>query len=312
MFAMLSKIPELLTTAGTVEEAEALFSAGVDAVAVGDKCYALRPRGHFDLPMIRETVKLAHARQRKVYVLMNGLLHHDALDQLDEYVRELEQAGVDAIEFGDPAVLLAVRQAAPGMKLHWNTETTSTNYLTVQYWAKKGCKRAVLARELSLKEVLEIKRLCDVEIQIQVHGATCIFHSKRELVGNYLRYQHGEHPVYDLLDRTLFLKEQTRSGQRYPVFEDSHGTHVMSNEDICMIRHLDQIIKGGVDALYIDGFMKPAAYQVQIVRLYREAIDQLAAHPEMAPKEEWFRAIQAIQPKNRPLGTGFYFKEQIY
>ena len=137
--------PELLASAGSVEEVGLVCQAGADAVVIGSQAYALRAHGDFDLPMIQSAVDIAHGQGKKVYVLVNALLHHDAARQVPAYIGELHRIGVDAIVFGDPAVLMAARQVAPAMKLHWNTEMTSTNYRTVQYWAKKGAKRAVLA-----------------------------------------------------------------------------------------------------------------------------------------------------------------------
>lgn len=309
--AMKRSRPELLTTAGTIEEAKELFTAGADAIAVGDRTYALRTPGHFSLPMIQELIPFAHQAGKKLYVLVNGLLHHDALEKLDQYVEQLAELQVDALIFGDPAVLMAARQVAPQMKLHWSTETTSTNYRTVQYWANKGVARAVLARELTMAEIIAIKEHSGIEIQIQVHGATCIFHSKRELVGNYLRHQ-GKEDLFTSPERSRYLQEQTREAQIYPVWEDDHGTHVWSNEDICLIQHLQPFMESGIDAFYLEGFMKPISCQRELVRIYKSAIDASAAGEYAERMGEWMAAIQAIQPENRPLGTGFIFKEQIY
>ncbi len=302
--------PELLASAGSVEEVGLVCQAGADAVVIGSQAYALRAHGDFDLSMIQSAVDIAHPQGKKVYVLVNALLHHDAARHVPAYISELHRIGVDAIVFGDPAVLMAARQVAPAMKLHWNTETTSTNYRTVQYWAKKGAKRAVLARELSLAEIAEIKRHSDIEIQMQIHGLTCIFHSKREVVTNYASYQ-GNEPV-PLEARSLFLKEHTRSEQQYPIFEDVHGTHIMSSEDICMLEHLEECLQTGADSFFIEGHSKTPAYNSLIVAIYRQAIDELMKSPADRGTVPGIEAIRKIQPQNRPLGTGFYYKAQIY
>jgi putative protease len=305
--------PELLISAASVPDVERYFRAGADAVNIGNEQYALRMPGSFSLTEIQESVAIARRYQGKVYVSINALLHHEMLSGLEEYIQQLQAYGVDAIVFGDPAVLMAVRQVAPGMRLHWNTETTSTNYHTVNYWASKGASRAVLARELSLEDVIEIKRKTSIEIQAQIHGMTCIFHSKRELVSNFLRYKGMATPSETVgMDRGLFLKEEKRQEQKYPIFEDVHGTHIMSAEDICMLEHLHAFLQAGIDSLKIEGILKSVEYNETVVSIYRTAIDHLLDHPEDPIDPKWIEEIRKIQPANRPYGTCFYFKEQIY
>ncbi len=301
--------PELNVSSGSLAEAEKLFAAGADAVTVGDERYALRAPGYFDLAMIHSAVQLAHDQGKKVYVLVNALLHHDHLEGLEEYLRQLAEYEVDAIVVGDPAVFMTAKRVAPQLGLHWNTETTSTNYRTIQFWAKRGATRAFLARELSMKEVIEIKRYSPVPIQVQVHGVTCIFHSKRKLVSNYFHFQER---YREEREQPLFLKEHVRDEQQYPVFEDLHGTHVMSAEDLCMIEHLGQLITSGVDCFYIEGNRKSIPYNCQIASIYRQAIDTFLQDPQAPLDHSLLSELQKIQPKNYPLGTGFYFKEQVY
>ncbi|WP_134685043.1 peptidase U32 family protein [Brevibacillus migulae] len=303
--------PELLANARDVEEVDKLFEAGADAVLVGDETYALRMPGNFDLRMVQEAVKLAHGRGKPLYVSMNALFHHEKAGGLEGYIRMLDQAGVDAIVFGDPAVFMAAREAAPGMKLQWNTETTSTNYQTVNFWAKKGVSRAVLARELSLAEVIAVKQNSKIETQIQVHGMTCIFHSKRELVSNYLRFQ-GSARQEDGHESQLFLKETTRDAHQYPIYENRHGTHIMSAEDICMLEHLPGIVTARIDSLFVEGMFKSTKNHLRTVAIYRQALDLLQEQQDKVVHEAWIQELQQMQPEGRLLGTGFYFKEQIY
>jgi len=308
---MNKSMPELLANARSVEEVEKLLKAGADAVLVGNETYALRTPGNFDLLMIQDAVNIAHAHGKRLYVSMNALFHHEEADGLDAYIRQLNQADVDAIVFGDPAVFMAAREAAPGMKLHWNTETTSTNYHTVHFWAKKGVSRAVLASELSLAEVIAIKQNTSIETQIQVHGMTCIFHSKRKLVTNYLRNQGTSGPDH-VREAMQFLKETTRDAHQYPICENQQGTHIMSAEDICMLEHLPAIMPAGIDSLFIDGmFKRPSAHE-RTVAIYRQALDLLQEHPDTALQASWIQELEQMQPEGRLLGTGFYFKEQIY
>ncbi|USG65028.1 U32 family peptidase [Brevibacillus ruminantium] len=302
--------PELVVSAGSIEEAEKLFAAGADSVNVGTAQYSLRMPGDFSLPMIGEVSRIAHAQGKKIYVSINSLLHHEELGSLEGYMQQLAQYEVDAIVFGDPAVLMTARKAAPSLKLHWNTETTSTNFRTVNFWAKRGASSALLARELSMQEVIGIKEQSQIPIQVQVHGMTCIFHSKRSLVSNYLHLQ--ESGESDDREKEMFLKENSRGGQHYPIFEDRNGTHVMSHEDICMLEHLGTLVQSGINSLYVETLGKPLSYNCRVVSIYREAIDLLSENPEAAQDPAWMEELQAIQPAGRPLGTGFYFRGQVY
>ncbi|MEJ8548822.1 peptidase U32 family protein [Brevibacillus borstelensis] len=154
-----------------------------------------------------------------------------------------------------------------------------------------------------------MKQQSQIPVQVQVHGMTCIFHSKRPLVSNYL---HMLGSGDSKQERLMFLKENTRGGQHYPIFEDRNGTHVMSHEDICILEHLGALIESGIDSFYVEALGKPLAYNFQVVSVYRRAIDCLVKNPQAALDPVLLEAIKAIQPAERPLGTGFYFREQIY
>ncbi len=302
------KKPELLVTAKDVNEVKQLIDAGADAINVGHEKYGLRVAGNFSLEMIEQSVNIAHKKNVKIYVMMNALLHNEALIGIEDYVKAIVGFGIDGIVYGDPAVLVTVKEIAPSFPLQWNTETTSTNYETVNYWARKGSTRAILARELSFEEVVAIKNNVDIEVQVQVHGMTCIFHSKRTLVSDYL--DHIGKTTDDLSkEGGLFLKEHKRPDEKYPVYEDIHGTHIMSDHDISMIEYLDKFIDAGIDSLKIEGIMHDTDYVVNVTKLYREAIDKAYDNQDVS---EFVDKIMAIQPKNIPITTGFYFKEQYY
>jgi putative protease len=308
---MTNKKPELLTTAGSPAELELVFGAGADAVVIGQARYALRMAGDFQLPEIEEAARTAKRFGGKIYVAVNALLHHEVLQELPDYLRRLEEIGIHAVVFGDPAVYQIARTAAPALPLQWNAETTSTSSRSVNFWAKKGITRAVLSLELSLANVLGIKQQTKIEIQAQVHGLTCIFHSKRSLVSNYLHYHDIEETPH-ASESHLFLQEHKREGQHYPIFEDVHGTHILSDTDICMLEHLPALIAGGIDSLKIEGLYKSPAYNEAAVRIYRQALDRLSEDLHAPLDPAWRAELEQIQPADRPLSTGFYFKEQIY
>ncbi|MCM3762316.1 U32 family peptidase [Alkalihalobacillus oceani] len=310
----MNKKPELLVTPKDLDAVSRVFAAGADAVIIGEERYGLRLAGEFSRDDIRAAVTIAHEQGKQVYVAMNAIFHNDKVAELADYVAFLKEADVDAIVFGDPAVLMTVRQVAPEMRLHWNTETTATNWYTANYWGKKGAARAVLARELSMDEIVEIKENAEVEIEVQVHGMTCMFQSKRTLIGNYMQFQ-GKNLTVErrTKDRQLWLYDAEREA-RYPIFEDENGTHIMSPNDMCIIDELEEMIEAGVDSFKIDGILKETDYLEKVTALYREAIDLCTAVQEQYEdkKEIFLSEAEALQPQNRKLDTGFFFKETVY
>ncbi|RBP94044.1 putative protease [Cytobacillus firmus] len=306
--------PELLVTPARVEDIEQLVSAGADAFVVGEQRYGLRLAGEFTREDVQKTVEIAHKHGKKVYVAMNALFHNDKVPELEGYISFLKKINADAIIFGDPAVLMAARSAAPDMKLHWNTETTATNWYTCNYWGRKGAKRAVLAREINMDAIIEIKENAEVEIEVQVHGMTAMFQSKRSLLGNYYEYQGKALEVENRAqEKSMFLHDKEREN-KYPIFEDENGTHIMSPNDICIIDELQEMIEAGIDSFKIDGVLKSPEYIIEVTKLYRKAIDLCVEDPDQYDeiKDDLLGEIEEIQPANRKLDTGFFFKETVY
>ncbi|RXT14777.1 peptidase U32 family protein [Ammoniphilus sp. CFH 90114] len=309
------KKPELLITAGNLNEVKQYLDAGADAVTIGIEEYGLRLPGSLTSEEMKEAVAYAHARNRKVYAAVNALLHNDKLEGLAKYLEELRALGVDAIEYADPAVLMTARKVTPDMPLHWNAEIIATSINTISYWASKGIKRAVISRELNMEEILQIKEESEVEIETQVHGMSCIFHSKRPLVSSY--FQHlGKDAVIEGKgrERGLYLREEKREDIFYPIYEDQSGTHIMSAEDICILENLDEIMDQGLDSLRIEALLKSADYNVIVIKAYREAIDLYSEDPDafFERLDDWKEQIEAVQDAKRPLSTGFYFKELVF
>ncbi|MBX9970081.1 peptidase U32 family protein [Priestia aryabhattai] len=308
------KKPELLVTPTAVSEIESLLKAGATAIMVGEQRYGLRLAGEFKREDIVEAVNIAHQYDAKVYVAMNGLFHNDKIAELNEYILFLKEASVDAIVFGDPAVLMAVRETAPEMKMHWSTETTGTNWYSCNYWGRKGAKRAVLARELSMDSIIDIKEKAEVEIEVQVHGMTCMFQSKRSLLGNYFEYQGKVMEIENRkVEKDMFLLDNERNN-KYPIFEDENGTHIMSPNDMCIIDELSEMIDAEVDVFKIDGVLKSPQYILEVTKKYRQAIDLCVDDREEYEnvKDDLLEEIESLQPINRPLDTGFFFKETVY
>lgn len=308
------KKPELLVTPKTVADIEPLAKAGADAVMIGEQEFGLRLAGEFSREDVKEAVAIAHENNMKVYIAMNAMFHNEKVEALKDYVAFLQEVNVDAVVFGDPAVLMTVREVAPNMKMHWNTETTATNWFTCNYWGRKGAKRAVLARELSLDEIVELKENAEVEVEVQIHGMTCMFQSKRSLVGNYFKYQGREMEIEKKkYEENMFLHDQERNN-KYPIYEDANGTQIMSPNDICFIDELDELIDAEIDSLKIDGVLKSSDYILEVTKKYRKAIDLCVEDRDAYydVKDDLYKEIEEIQPVNRPLDTGFFFKETVY
>ncbi|WP_147532442.1 peptidase U32 family protein [Bacillus marasmi] len=306
--------PELLVTPTSLDDIAPLSEAGADAFMLGEQRYGLRLAGEFNRDMVKQAIEIAHQHGKKVYVAMNAIFHNEKIDELAEYIAFLSSVGADAIVYGDPAVLMVARETAPNMKLHWNTETLATNWYHCNYWGRKGAKRAVLAREISMDAVIETKENAEVEIEVQVHGMTCMFQSKRSLLGHYFEYQGKQVEVQkSKYERNKFLHDKER-GNKYPIFEDENGTHIMSPNDVCMIDELQDMIEAGVDSFKIEGILKNQEYLIAVTQLYRKAIDVCVEDPDAYEdlKTDLLEDIREVQPVDRSLDTGFFFKETVY
>ncbi|AID42615.1 U32 family peptidase [Staphylococcus xylosus] len=305
---------ELLVTPKSVNHIEVLIEKGADAFVIGEQKFGLRLAGEFNREAMREAVNLAHSKDKKIYAAVNGLFHNYHLNAVESYIEFLHEINVDRIIFGDPAVIMFVKNQDNPIPLNWDAETLVTNYFQCNYWGKKGAKRAQLARELNLEEILNIKANANVEIEVQVHGMTCMFQSKRMLLGNYYTFQERQLKIErNLVADELLLYDEERDN-KYPVFEDYNGTHIMSPHDICLIEELDPLLEAGIDALKIDGVLQSEEYINVCTEQYREAIDLYNEDPEAYEDEKFMLVdpIEAIQPEHRPFDEGFLYKQTVY
>ena len=309
------KKPELLVTPKSVNHIKNLIETGADAFVIGEQQFGLRLAGEFSVSEVEEATKLVHEAGKKLYVAVNAIFHNDRLEALDDYLKEMQRIEVDALIFGDPAVVVAVRELEITIPLHWNPETIATNWFQANYWNERGAKRAVLARELSLEEVIEIKENAKPEIQVQIHGMTCMFQSKRSLLGNYFQYRDEVMEIENRKEnKNMFLHDKERKN-KYPIFEDVNGTHIFSPNDMCLIDELTELFEAGIDSLKFDGVLHAESYINTVTKCYRQAIDAYFEKGEDAYddiKDELLEQIEEIQPELRPLDTGFIFKETVY
>jgi putative protease len=308
------KKPELLVTPTSVKDIELLAEAGADAIMVGEQHFGLRLAGEFKKEDLQAAIELAHKNNMKAYVAVNAIFHNEKIEELKDYIKFISNLKPDAIVFGDPAVIMTVKEVAPEIKMHWSTETLATNYYTCNYWGRKGAKRSVLARELNMDAIVEIKENAEVEIEIQVHGMTSMFQSKRSLIGNYYEFQGKSMKIENGSHQDqMFLHDKERDN-KYPIFEDENGTHIMSPNDICIIDELEELIDAGIDSFKIEGLLKSSDYIIEVTKKYRQAIDLCVEDRDQYEdiKNQLVADIEEIQPTNRPLDTGFFYKETVY
>lgn len=305
---------ELLVTPTSLEHIEELLEAGADAFVIGEAQFGLRLAGEFNRESLVQAIDMIHAAGKKAYVAVNGLFHNEHLDAVEDYINWLHEVRPDRILFGDPAVVMYVKEQENPIPLHWNQETLVTNQFQCNYWGERGAVRAVLARELSMEEVIEIKENTHVEIEVQVHGMTCMFQSKRQLLGNYFLYMDKAMKIENRQDAKNMLLYDEERNNKYPIYEDYNGTHIMSPNDICVIEELEELFEAGIDSFKIDGVLHSADYITEVTRQYRKAIDLYHEDPDLYDDEKFdmMEAIEDIQPEHRPLDQGFLYKQTVY
>ncbi len=311
---------ELLAPAGDLERLKMAVMYGADAVYLGGQIFGLRAAAkNFTPETMKEGVDFAHKRGVKVFLTLNIIPHNDDFEGLEDYLKQVEKIGIDGVIVSDPGTFQIVRETIPEIDIHISTQANTTNYRTINFWQQQGAKRVVLARELSFKEIREIKEKArpDVELEAFVHGAMCISYSGRCLLSNYMANRDANRGECAQPCRwNYYLVEEQRPGEYMPVYEDEKGTYFMNSKDLSMIGHIPEMIESGIESLKIEGRMKTIYYVATIVRAYRMAIDAYYEDPEnWSFQPEWLEEIKKVS--HREFTTGFYFekpdeKEHIY
>jgi len=304
------KIPELLAPAGDLEKLKVAVAYGADAVYIGGKRLSLRAlAGNFEQDEMREGVEYAHKHGCKVYVTLNIFAHNKDLDGVEDYVRFLEDIDVDAVIVSDPGMLSIVKDVAPDMEIHLSTQANTTNWRSAAFWHGQGVKRIIMARELSLDEIREIRAKTPdtLELEVFVHGAMCISYSGRCLLSNYLAGRDSNRGACAHPCRwKYYLMEEKRPGEYLPVMEDERGAYILNSRDLCMLGHLRELIGAGVDGFKIEGRMKSSYYVAVTVKAYRQELDRYMTDPEGYRFDP--AALEEVKKaSHRPFTTGFYF-----
>lgn len=314
---------ELLAPAGDLEKLKIAVLYGADAVYLGGTSFSLRAKAkNFTTEQMKEGIEFAHSHNTLVYVTCNIFAHNEDFEGFEDYVKELESLGVDALLIADPGMFSIAKKVVKNMQLHISTQANNTNYHTAKFWHELGASRIVMARELSLKEIKEISDNIPNELEIEafIHGAMCISYSGRCLLSNYLSGRdanRGEcsHPCR----WQYYLVEKTRENEYMPITEDNNGTYIFNSKDLCMINHIPELINAGIVSLKIEGRIKTAFYVGTVVKAYRQAIDDYLNDPKLYDqrKNSNYYINEVSKASYRGYTTGFYYgkptdQDQIY
>ena len=305
--AEVRKKPELLAPAGDWEKLQMAVLYGADAVYLAGTSFGMRSfAGNFSDEELPRAVEFAHRRGVKVHATVNTMPRSGEVDRLPEHLEKLNDAGVDALILADLGAFTLAGKYAPRCQRHISTQQSIANYACAQAWFDLGAQRVVLARELGMDEIREIRRRVDPALEIETfcHGAMCVSYSGRCLLSNYMTGRDSNRGACAQPCRYQYaLMEEKRPGEYFPVFEDEKGTYIMNSRDMCMIDHLDDLMDAGVDCLKIEGRAKSANYAAIVTGAYRHVLDDAAAGRPIDPV--WRDEVEHVS--HRHYSTGFFY-----
>ena len=304
--------PELLAPAGDFERLEAAVEYGADAVYLGSDCFGMRTAAaSFGGDNLKKACDYAHSKDVKVYLTCNTVPRNNELSFLPDFLKYAAECGVDAFIITDIGVMGFAKKYAPDVEIHISTQAGITNYASANAFYEMGAKRIVTARELSLDEIIEIRKNTpsDLEIECFVHGAMCVSFSGRCLLSNYMTGRDSNRGDCAQPCRWRYsLVEEKRPGEYFPVEQDNTGTYIMNSRDMCLIEHIPELVKAGINSFKIEGRAKSAYYTAVSVNAYRCAIDSYAesGFSDTWKPEQWI-IDEVRKASNRQYCTGFYF-----
>ena len=298
---------ELLSPAGDMERLKMAVSYGADAVYLAGTAFGMRAfAGNFSPEQLPKAVEFAHSQGVKVHVTVNTMPRNDEVAALPAYLEQLQDAGVDALILADLGAFTLAGKYAPKCARHISTQQSIANYECATAWYDLGAQRVVLARELNLEEIREIRRKVDPKLEIETfgHGAMCVSYSGRCLLSNYMTGRDSNRGACAQPCRYQYaLMEEKRPGEYFPVYEDEKGTYIMNSRDMCMIDHLDDLMDAGIDCIKIEGRAKSAYYAAIVTGAYRHCIDDIYAGRPIDPV--WRDEVDHVS--HRHYSTGFYY-----
>lgn len=301
---------EILSPVGDMERLYAALDFGADAVYLGGTMFGMRAQSaKFDFESLQVAVNEAHRRGKKIYLTCNTLPHNNEVVYFEGFVKEAVEAGVDALIVNDIGLFALAKKFAPNIEIHVSTQAGIVNYVTANQFYNMGAKRVVLARELTLDEIAEIRAKTPKELEIEafVHGAMCVSFSGRCLLSQYLINRDANRGECAQPCRWGYhLMEEKRTNEFYPVFEDEKGTYILNAKDLCMIDHIDKLAQAGVDSFKIEGRAKSSYYVSVITNAYRMAMDIYKSNPDNFKLPQWIHD-EVFKVSHRAYCTGFFF-----
>ena len=300
---------ELLSPAGDMERLKMSVLYGADSVYLAGTAFGMRSfAGNFSPEELPKAVQFAHDHGVKVHVTVNTMPRNEEIANLPPYLEQLDSAGVDSLIIADLGAFTLAGRYAPHCQRHVSTQQSIANYACAQAWFDLGASRVVLARELHLGEIAEIRKKVDPKLEIETfgHGAMCVSYSGRCLLSNYMTGRDSNRGACAQPCRYQYaLMEEKRPGEYFPVYEDEKGTYILNSRDMCMIDHLKDLQDAGVDCIKIEGRAKSAYYAAIVTGAYRHCIDDIAAGREIDPV--WRDEVDHVS--HRIYSTGFYYGE---
>lgn len=311
---------ELLSPAGSLKAMRYAFAYGADAVYAGLPRYSLRARNNsFRQENIGIGIEEAHAQGKQFFLTVNLMPHNDKVRTFMKHMKPLIEMGPDALIMADPGLIMMIREEWPEVPVHLSVQANTVNWAAVKFWQSVGITRVILSRELSLKEIEEIRQRCpDMEIEVFVHGALCIAYSGRCLLSGYFNSRDANQgtctnacrwdykpvaaeetaegdlkptnggcgcgPSQQEAPEPMLIEEGNRPGQLMPIEEDEHGTYILNSKDLRAVEHVEKLVKIGVNCLKIEGRTKSPYYVARTAQVYRQAIDDALAGREFDPK----------------------------
>ncbi|URA10927.1 peptidase U32 family protein [Thermospira aquatica] len=314
---------ELLSPAGSIEKMRFAFTYGADAVYAGAKAFSLREQAaNFTVEELAEAVKYAHSLGKRLYLTTNIFFHNRHIKPFQDFIKEIAPLGVDGLIVSDLGMIAWLREKYPEIPIHVSTQANTTNVESCRFYEKLGVTRVILARELSLDEIREIRDAVTIELESFVHGAMCVAYSGRCLLSNYFTnpsiYRAGEKFSPGKTIRTrdanlgdcaqscrweYYLVEKSRQNQMIPFEETEHGTAILSSKDLNLASHLHKLMKAGINSFKIEGRMKSIYYVANVTRVYRHVIDTFLQGG--TPSLEVLAELEKVS--HREYTTGFYF-----
>ena len=300
---------ELLMPPGNLEKLEYAVRYGADAVYLGVVDFSLRAMRKGSLitmDNLKEAVDLAHSLGAKTYVTINIFAFNNDIKQLEASLDRFKDANPDAFIISDYGIFNLIKRNIPNVPIHVSTQTNTLNYESVKFWRDLGASRVILARELPIKDIAEIrKQVPDIELECFIHGAQCVSFSGRCLLSDYFskgerKANHGN--CSQPCRWSYKLVEETRPGEYLEINQDDRGSHILSPKDLCLVKQLPQLIDAGVDSFKVEGRTKSLYYVSAVAKTYRQAIDEVLKNPS-ADMDKYFKELQKVG--NRGYTTGF-------